>query len=30
MTDFDRRLPLYVIALFALTAAMAFIVYWGG
>lgn len=30
MTDFDRRLPLYIAALFALTAAMACLVYQGG
>lgn len=30
MTEFDRRLPLYVATLFVLTAAMAFIVFQGG
>lgn len=30
MTDFDRRLPVYIAAMFALTAALAFIVFQGG
>ena len=30
MTDFDRRMPLIVLAMFALTCAMAALTFYGG
>ena len=30
MTDFDRRLPLYILAWFLLTAALSAAVFYGG